>query len=50
MVALGIALFLALFTYGDQMFGWSQQAHDQLQIGLLLSFVLGVISGYKVRD
>lgn len=49
MVGLAAAMFVGLFAFGYQFFGWSQVAHEQLQIGLFLSFVLGIICGYKTK-
>ena len=49
MVGLAAAMFVGLFAFGAQFFGWSEAAHEQLQMGLFLSFVLGIICGYKTR-
>jgi hypothetical protein len=49
MVGLAIAMFIGLFAFGAQFFGWSEAAHEQLQLGLFLSFVLGIICGYKTK-
>jgi hypothetical protein len=49
MVGLAAAMFVGLFAFGAQFFGWSQIAHEQLQLGLFLSFVLGIICGYKTK-
>lgn len=42
-------MFVGLFAFGDVLFGWSHYAHEQLQLGLFLSFVLGIICGYKTK-
>ena len=49
MVGLAAAMFVALFAFGYQFFGWSHSAHEQLQLGLFLSFILGIICGYKTK-
>jgi hypothetical protein len=49
MVGLAAAMFVGLFAFGYQFFGWSHSAHEQLQLGLFLSFVLGIVCGYKTR-
>jgi hypothetical protein len=49
MVGLAAAMFVGLFAFGAPLFGWSEAAHQQLQLGLFLSFVLGIICGYKTR-
>jgi hypothetical protein len=43
---LALAMFIALFGWGAQYFGW----HDptgKIQLALFTTFVLGVICGYK---
>lgn len=49
MVGLATAMFVMLFAFGWQFFGWSQGAHEQLQLGLFLSYILGIICGYKTK-
>jgi hypothetical protein len=49
MVGLAAAMFVALFGFGAQFFGWSDTAHEKIQLGLFLSFLLGIICGYKTR-
>ena len=46
MVWLAIAMFVALFGWGGQYFGWSDPT-GRVQLALFTSFILGVISGYK---
>jgi hypothetical protein len=46
MNVLAIALFVGLFAFGRQIFGW----HDELgkvQMVLILSFVLGYFAGLR---
>ena len=49
MVGLAAAMFVGLFAFGYQFFGWTQAAHEHVQMGLFLSFILGIICGYKTR-
>jgi hypothetical protein len=49
MVGLAIALFIALFGWGATYFGWSDP-QGKVQLALGVSFILGVLSGYKVRS
>ena len=48
MVVLAIALFMALFTFGGQYFGWSDPG-GHVQLALFSSFVFGIICGYRVK-
>ena len=49
MVGLAIAMFIALFGWGSSYFGWSDPEH-RVQLALAASFILGVLSGYKVKS
>jgi hypothetical protein len=49
MVGLAAAMFVALYAFGHQFLGWSDSANSQVQIGLFLSFILGIVCGYKTR-
>jgi hypothetical protein len=49
MVGLAAAMFVGLFAFGWQFFGWPKGAHEELQLGLFLSFILGIICGYKTK-
>ena len=48
MVGLAIAMFIALFGWGASYFGWSYPEH-KVQLALAAAFILGILSGYKVR-
>ena len=47
---LGIALcsFIGLFAFGHQLLGWSDP-HGQVQLGLFMSFLFGIVCGYRTR-
>ena len=49
MVALAAAMFVALFMWGSQYFGWSDPA-GKVRLALFATFVLGIVCGYKVKD
>jgi hypothetical protein len=49
MVFLALAIFVGLFGWGAQYFGW----HDpmgKVQLALFTSFVLGMVCGYKSQS
>jgi hypothetical protein len=46
MVWLALAMFVALFGWGAQYFGWSDPV-GKVQLALFTAFILGVICGYK---
>jgi hypothetical protein len=49
MVGLAIAMFIGLFAFGHEFFGWSSLPNDEVQLGLFLSFILGIVCGYKTK-
>ena len=49
MVGLAAALFVGLFAFGQEMIGWGKVANDEVQLGLFIAFILGIICGYKTR-
>jgi hypothetical protein len=46
MVWLALAMFVSLFAWGAQYFGW-QDPMGKVQLALFTSFILGMICGYK---
>lgn len=46
MAMLAIVMFVALFSFGEQIFGWP---HDSgtVQLALVASFLFGVIASYR---
>jgi hypothetical protein len=46
MGGLALVMFLALFGYGDRLLGWSYVSGN-VQLGLFLAFILGIICGYR---
>lgn len=49
MVGLAAALFGAVFGYGNEIFGWSTGTLHEVRLALFLSFVLGILCGFKIR-
>ena len=49
MVWLALAMFVALFGWGSNYFGWSDPT-GKVQLALFTAFILGVICGYKNKD
>jgi hypothetical protein len=48
MVGIAIAMFIALFGWGGRYFGWDDPS-GKIQLALGVCFILGVLSGYKVK-
>ncbi len=48
MGGLALVLFLGLYAFGQDVMGWST-AGGNVQLGLFLSFIFGIICGLKVR-
>lgn len=49
MVGLATAMFIGLFAFGQEFFGWSRTTNDEVQLGLFVAFVLGIVCGYKTK-
>lgn len=49
MVGLATAMFIELFAFGHELFGWSSVPSDEVQLGLFLAFILGIVCGYKTK-
>jgi hypothetical protein len=49
MVGLAAALFIGLFAFGQEMIGWSKASNDEVQLALFMTFILGILCGYKTR-
>jgi hypothetical protein len=46
---IAIAMFVALVGWGGRYFGWSDP-DGKVQLALGVSFILGVLSGYKAKS
>ena len=49
MAGLAMIMFVALFAFGSDYFGWSDTG-GRVQLALASSFVFGIICGFKVKD
>ena len=48
MTSLAIAMFLAVFGFGEELIGWND--HDgNIRLALFASFLFGVIAAYKLN-
>lgn len=45
MGGLALVMFIALYGFGHQLLGWPQSTN--VQLGLFLAFILGIICGYR---
>jgi hypothetical protein len=48
LIGIAVAMFVALFAWGARYFGWDDP-DGKVQLALLTSFILGIISGFKVK-
>jgi uncharacterized membrane protein (DUF4010 family) len=46
---IALAMFIGLWMYGQQMFGWSDPNGD-INLAIFVTFILGIICGYRVKD
>ena len=46
--AIALAMFIALFGWGDEYFGWTDPG-GKVQLALVTSFILGAVASYKAR-
>jgi hypothetical protein len=49
MGALAVAMFVALFAFGDRMIGWDDPA-GHVQLALAAAFIFGMICGYRAHS
>lgn len=49
MVGLAIAIFVMIFGFGNQLFGWYDPT-GHVQLALFTSFVTGIVCGYRTRS
>jgi hypothetical protein len=47
-VGIAVAMFVALFGWGANYFGWSDP-DGKIQLALATSFILGIIGGYRAK-
>ena len=49
MMGLALMMFIALFAFGGQLLGW-QDHSSNIQLGLFMSFIFGIVCGYRTKD
>ena len=49
MMGLALGMFIGLFAFGHDLLGWRDPG-GQVQLGLFMSFLFGIICGYRTRD
>lgn len=48
MVGLAIAMFIGLFAFGHELLGWRDPG-GSVQLALFMSFIFGIVCGYRSR-
>jgi hypothetical protein len=48
MLGVALACFIGLFAFGGLFLGWSDP-HGQVQMGLFMSFLFGIVCGYRAK-
>ena len=48
MAGLALIMFIGLFAFGGEMMGW-QTGDGQVQLGLFMSFLFGIVCGYRTK-
>lgn len=48
MAGLAVMMFIALFAFGHEVMGW-RDPDGQVQLALFMSFIFGIISGYRTK-
>jgi hypothetical protein len=49
MVPLALGMFIAVFAFGASLLGW-YDPESKVRLGLTMSFLFGVICGYRTRQ
>ena len=49
MAGIAMIMFIALFAFGDQWFGWTDGG-GRIQLALFSAFLFGIICGYRVKS
>ncbi|MBV8687938.1 MAG: hypothetical protein JOZ90_17010 [Alphaproteobacteria bacterium] len=48
MTGLALMMFIAVFAFGSELVGWSDP-HGRVQLGLFMSFLFGIVCGYRTK-
>ncbi|WP_444853275.1 hypothetical protein [Sphingosinicella sp.] len=46
MMGIALGCFIGLFAFGHHYLGW-HDPHGQVQLGLFMSFLFGIVCGYR---
>ncbi len=46
MLGLALSMFIAVFAFGHDLLGWNDPT-GQVKLGLFMSFLFGIICGYR---
>ncbi len=46
MTFIALSMFIGLFAFGGTLLGW-QDTNGQIQLGLFMAFIFGIVCGYK---
>ena len=49
MGALALAMFIGLFGFGEQIFGWND-GDGNIRLPIVAAFVFGIIMGWKTKN
>jgi hypothetical protein len=49
MGVVALAMFIGMWVYGQELFGW-QDATGDIKMAIFITFILGIICGYRVKD
>jgi hypothetical protein len=49
MGALALAMFIGLFGFGEQIFGWND-GDGNIRLAIVAAFVFGIIMGWKTKN
>lgn len=49
MAYLAMMMFVSLFAFGQQYFGWEDPG-GRIQLALASAFVFGILCGYRAKD
>jgi hypothetical protein len=48
MMGLALGMFVGLFAFGQDLLGWTDP-DGQVQMGLFMAFLFGIVCGYRTR-
>jgi hypothetical protein len=49
MAVVALGMFIGLWAYGQELFGWQDTSGD-IKLAIFVTFILGIICGFKVKD